>query len=121
MALPCFETAPLSKEEFAIEMKKADEEKALYLKNSANNVDETNVKYLSADTDLAAGKQIFTQACAACHLADGGGSVGPNLTDDYWLHGGDIKDIFKTIKYGVVEKGMKSWKDDYACKNCTNC
>ena len=107
------ETAPLSKEEFAIEMKKADEEKALYLKNSANNVDETNVKYLSAEADLAAGKQIFTQACAACHLADGGGSVGPNLTDDYWLHGGDIKDIFKTIKYGVVEKGMKSWKDDY--------
>ncbi|MBU3744277.1 MAG: cytochrome C oxidase subunit III, partial [Sediminibacterium sp.] len=51
--------------------------------------------------------------CAPCHLADGGGSVGPNLTDDYWLHGGTIKDIFKTIKYGYPEKGMKSWQDDY--------
>ena len=50
----------------------------------------------------------------ACHLADGGGSVGPNLTDKYWIHGGGIKDIFKTIKYGWPEKGMKSWKDDYS-------
>lgn len=106
-------TAPLSKEELAIEMKKGEEAKAAYLKNAANNIDETTVQYLSAEADLTAGKQIFTQACAACHLADGGGSIGPNLTDDYWLHGGSIQDIFKTIKYGVVEKGMKSWKDDY--------
>lgn len=107
------QTAPLSKEELAIEMKKGEEEKAAYLKNAANNIDETTVKYLTAEADLTAGKQIFTQACAACHLADGGGSIGPNLTDDYWIHGGSIQDIFKTIKYGVVEKGMKSWKDDY--------
>ena len=40
--------------------------------------------------------------------------VGPNLTDDYWIHGNNIKDIFKTIKYGYPEKGMKSWKDDYS-------
>lgn len=106
-------TAPLSKEELAIEMKKGEEAKAAYLKNAANNIDETTVQYLSSEADLTAGKQIFTQACAACHLADGGGSIGPNLTDDYWLHGGSIQDIFKTIKYGVVEKGMKSWKDDY--------
>ncbi len=44
----------------------------------------------------------------------GEGSVGPNLTDDYWLHGGKIQDIFKTIKYGYPDKGMKSWKDDYS-------
>lgn len=107
-------SAPLSKEELAIELQKGEEEKAAYLKNAANNVDETTVKYLTAEADLAAGKKIFSTVCAACHLADGGGSVGPNLTDDYWLHGGSIQDIFKTIKYGWVEKGMKSWKDDYS-------
>ena len=40
--------------------------------------------------------------------------VGPNLTDSYWIHGGSIKDIFKTIKYGWPEKGMKSWQEDYS-------
>ena len=107
-------SAPLSKEELAIELKKGEEDKAAYLKNAANNVDETTVKYLTAEADLAAGKKIFTTVCAACHLADGGGSVGPNLTDEYWIHGGSIQDIFKTLKYGWVEKGMKSWKDDYS-------
>ncbi len=52
------------------------------------------------------------QNCAACHGKAGEGVVGPNLTDDYWLHGGSIKDVFKTIKYGWPEKGMRSWKDD---------
>lgn len=106
-------SAPLSKEELAIELKKGEEDKAAYLKNAANNIDETTVKYLTAEADLAAGKKVFITACAACHLADGGGSVGPNLTDEYWIHGGSIQDIFKTLKYGWVEKGMKSWKDDY--------
>jgi cytochrome c oxidase cbb3-type subunit 3 len=46
----------------------------------------------------------------ACHANDGGGLVGPNLTDKYWIHGGGIKNIFKVIKYGVVEKGMISWQ-----------
>jgi cytochrome c oxidase cbb3-type subunit 3 len=50
--------------------------------------------------------------CAPCHGNAGEGSVGPNLTDDYWLHGGSVQSIFKTIKYGVPEKGMKSWKED---------
>jgi cytochrome c oxidase cbb3-type subunit 3 len=42
--------------------------------------------------------------------------VGPNLTDDYWLHGGQVNQVFSTIKYGVPEKGMKSWKDDFSPK-----
>ena len=46
----------------------------------------------------------------ACHLASGGGSVGPNLTDEYWLHGGGVKEVFHTIKVGVPEKGMISWE-----------
>ncbi len=55
-------------------------------------------------------KTIFETNCVACHAADGGGIVGPNLTDDYWIHGGGIKNVFKTIKYGVVEKGMIAWQ-----------
>jgi cytochrome c oxidase cbb3-type subunit 3 len=104
--------APLSGEEYAIAMAKAEAEKEAYLKKSANNVDENTVVLLTDASALAAGKNVFATNCVACHLADGGGSVGPNLTDDYWLHGGDVKDIFKTVKYGVPEKGMRSWKED---------
>ncbi len=107
-------TAPLPKEELEIAMNAADAEKEAYLKKAANKVDENSVTYLSDATNLEAGKKVFTTICAACHLADGGGSVGPNLTDQYWLHGGGIKDIFKSIKYGWPDKGMKSWKDDYS-------
>jgi cytochrome c oxidase cbb3-type subunit 3 len=108
------QSAPLSHEELTISLEKAAIEKEEYLKKSANSVDENTVKLLTDEDNLAAGKKIFTTTCAACHAADGGGIVGPNLTDDYWLHGGTIKDIFKTIKYGWPEKGMKSWKDDYS-------
>ncbi|OIR12054.1 Cbb3-type cytochrome c oxidase subunit CcoP2 [mine drainage metagenome] len=106
-------SAPLSGEELKIEMAKADAEKQAYLKKSANNIDETTAKLLTDPKDLDAAKKIFSTICAACHRPDGGGVVGPNLTDDYWIHGGNIKDIFKTIKYGYPDKGMKSWKDDY--------
>ncbi|BAV09232.1 cytochrome c oxidase cbb3-type subunit 3 [Filimonas lacunae] len=107
-------SAPLSQEEYAIEMEKAEAAKAIYLAKAANNVDESTVKLLTDDASLEGGKKIFTTVCAACHSADGGGGVGPNLTDDYWLHGGNVKDVFKTIKYGWPEKGMKSWKEDYS-------
>ncbi|MES2374258.1 MAG: cbb3-type cytochrome c oxidase N-terminal domain-containing protein [Bacteroidota bacterium] len=106
-------TAPSSLEEYNMAMQKGAEEKEAYLLKSASNVDENTVKLLVNESDLASGKTIFTSTCAACHAADGGGLVGPNLTDDYWLHGGGVKEIFKTIKYGWQEKGMKSWKDDY--------
>ena len=105
---------PLSAEELSISLEKAAIDKEAYLKKSANNVDENTVTYLSSPADHEAAQKIFSTICAACHLPDGGGSVGPNLTDAYWIHGGGIKDIFKTLKYGWPEKGMKSWKDDYS-------
>jgi len=58
---------------------------------------------------LALGKQVFGQNCAACHRADAGGQIGPNLTDDYWLHGGALDQIHKTVTDGVLEKGMPPW------------
>lgn len=59
---------------------------------------------------LAAGKETFAKLCVACHTADGGGLVGPNLTDDYWIHGGSMADVVHVITEGVPEKGMISWK-----------
>lgn len=105
---------PSSLEEFAAEMEKGEADKAAYLAKSANNVDESSVTLLVDGAALAEGKDLFVKNCAACHLADGGGVVGPNLTDDYWLHGGSVKDVFKSIKYGWQDKGMKSWKDDFS-------
>ncbi|MDP4215636.1 MAG: cbb3-type cytochrome c oxidase N-terminal domain-containing protein [Bacteroidota bacterium] len=107
-------TAPLQDEEYTIAVSEAAIQKEAYLKKSANSVDETTVKLLTAPSDLGAGKSIFETTCFACHGKNGEGGVGPNLTDAYWLHGGSINDVFKTIKYGWPEKGMKSWKDDFS-------
>lgn len=104
---------PSSHEEYIAEVQKGEEAKAAYLAKAANNVDENTVTLLDAG-GIAAGQAIFEMSCAACHAKDGGGGVGPNLTDDYWLHGGSLKDIFKSVKYGWPDKGMKSWKDDFS-------
>lgn len=107
-------SSPLQAEEYAISMKKAEADIAEFMKTSANNVDENTVKLLTDATALASGKDLFMANCAACHGKFGEGTVGPNLTDDYWLHSGSVKEIFKTIKYGWPDKGMKSWKDDFS-------
>ena len=99
--------------EYEQEMEQAKADVAAYMATLKTSVDETNVAVTDDAGVLANGKAIFTQYCTPCHGADACGSetsVGPNLTDAYWLHGGDVKDIFKTVKYGVPEKGMISWK-----------
>lgn len=109
---------PSSKEEFEKSVSKAQLKIDEYLKKKGDNVDENTVVLLTNNDDIEAGKAIFTDPtkCPACHSADGGGNaVGPNLTDEYWLYGGGVKDIFKTIKYGTT-KGMRSWKDDLSAK-----
>ncbi len=58
-----------------------------------------------------AGAKIFQQKCVQCHRADQGGDIGPNLTDDFWLHGPDPLQIYGTVMNGVLDKGMQSWKD----------
>ena len=68
--------------------------------------------YLALNTkaDLSSGKSIFATNCAPCHGANAEGKVGPNLTDDYWLHGGELNHVYKTIKFGIPSKGMVAWK-----------
>jgi len=105
------ETLPNQFEELRVQNEIAAVQKEEYLKHSANNVDENNVKMLDA-AGIAAGAVTFAKNCMACHGDKGQGGVGPNLTDDYWLHKGGIKDVFHSVKYGWPEKGMKSWKDD---------
>ena len=96
--------------EYQAEMLEAKLEVEAYLANRANSIDETNVELDLNEPALAEGSTIFAANCAACHANDLGGGVGPNLTDAYWLHGGDIKSVFKVVKNGVPQKGMISWK-----------
>lgn len=107
-----FRTGMLQTAEYNNDIKQANIELAEFRKKAGNSVDETTVKLLTDVADLNAGKEIYKTNCVACHGANGEGLVGPNLTDDHWKHGGSIQSIFKTIKYGVVEKGMKSWQAD---------
>jgi cytochrome c oxidase cbb3-type subunit III len=111
-------SAPSSREEYERSVVKAEIKIKEHLKKKGESVDENTVTYLTGAEDINAGKAIFTDPskCPVCHNADGGGNaIGPNLTDEYWLNGGSIQSIFKTIKYGT-SKGMRSWKDDLSPK-----
>ncbi len=74
-------------------------------------VEELAMAYLEDDLSLNNGKETWTKTCAACHLADGGGLVGPNMTDKYWIHGNKVEDMFAVLTNGVIEKGMIPYKD----------
>ena len=82
-----------------------------YKKTAKDLVDVNTVTLLTDASDLSAGKTTFETNCVACHMADGGGGIGPNLTDKYWILGGDIKHVFKTVSEGGRSgKGMIAWK-----------
>ena len=84
---------------------------AEYMKTAPDMMDEKTVTLLTDPADLAAGKEIYITNCAACHRADGGGQIGPNLTDEQWILGGGIKNVFHTLVNGGRDgKGMISWK-----------
>ncbi len=103
-------SSPLQVEELAIEKIQAEKDKVAFMATLANNVDETSIAYNPTAELLTEGKVIFVKNCVSCHGPEAqGASIGPNLTDEYWIHKGGIKDIFKTIKNGVQEKGMIPW------------
>ncbi|WP_435624587.1 cbb3-type cytochrome c oxidase N-terminal domain-containing protein [Flagellimonas sp.] len=82
-----------------------------YKKTAKNLVDVNTVEFLAEASDLNAGEKIFTTNCVVCHMADGGGGIGPNLTDQHWILGGGIKNVFNTISEGGRDgKGMVAWK-----------
>lgn len=109
-AKPFLGPAVSPEEEYAMEMEQAERDMIAFLANQPDQVDETNVTVLTDEMEIEAGKRLFSTNCIACHGALGEGGTGPNLTDNYWIHGGDVKSVFKTIKYGVQEKGMQAWK-----------
>ncbi|WP_348810942.1 cbb3-type cytochrome c oxidase N-terminal domain-containing protein [Flavobacterium maritimum] len=93
------------------EMAQAKIEVAEYMKTAPDLMDEKTVTLLTDAAALAEGKTIFETNCAACHRADAGGQIGPNLTDDQWILGGGIKNLFHTINNGGRDgKGMIAWK-----------
>ena len=82
-----------------------------YKRTAKDLVDASTVEFLSDESDLAAGEKIFQTNCVACHMADGGGGIGPNLADEYWILGGGIKNVFNTVSEGGRDgKGMVAWK-----------
>jgi cytochrome c oxidase cbb3-type subunit 3 len=106
-------SGPNPTEEYNSEMTSAKEQVDNYLASMKNNVDEKTVT-MSDAAGIAAGGVSFAKTCTPCHGTKGEGGVGPNLTDDYWLHGGKIADLFKTIKYGYPDKGMQSWQATFS-------
>lgn len=108
---------PSSSEEYRAEMERAKTDVAAYFERIGGMVDETNVTMVEEDHRLANGRDIFKTNCAVCHALDGGGGVGPNLTDEYWIHGNSISSVFKVIKYGVVEKGMTPWRNQLSASD----
>lgn len=105
-------TLPLSIDEYHREVALAEEQIKKYQASQPRAaIDENSLEYTADSEIIEKGKQVFmSNNCGGCHRNDGGGNtIGPNLADEYWLHGGDIKNIFSTIKNGVVEKGMPAW------------
>ncbi len=100
-------------EEYEIAVAEARADIEEYKKTAKDLIDVNTVEILTGKEDVAAGKTIFEANCIACHKVDGGGGIGPNLTDDYWILGGGIKNVFNTISEGGRDgKGMVAWKTD---------
>ncbi len=105
-------SGPSSAKEYENEVREAQLALAAAQGNQSVNAD--NIKLLTDATSLAKGKEIYDKNCASCHGTKGEGMVGPNLTDDYWIHGGGVKDVYLVLVNGVLAKGMPSWKAQFS-------
>ncbi len=102
--------SPSSLQEYKNELAYAEEMKLAMQKTAGVvQIDENKVERLTDPGAIAKGQAKFKSLCSPCHGQSGEGLAGPNLTDDYWIHGGGIVNIYKIIKNGVVEKGMAAW------------
>jgi cytochrome c oxidase cbb3-type subunit III len=99
-------------QEYNAEMEKAKIQMEIYNENNKNKIDENNVPMADA-AGLAKAKDIFEAKCYVCHGKLGEGGVGPNLTDNYWLHGGTLNEIYQSITHGYADKGMPEWSTFY--------
>jgi cytochrome c oxidase cbb3-type subunit III len=114
---------PLQGEEYANELSAAeDQARALAASRPKTVIDENALVFTSDEAIISKGKTVFANSnCGSCHRLDGGGNnIGPNLTDDYWIHGGSIKNVFHTVKEGVVEKGMPAWGKTMSAEDVKN-
>jgi len=109
MVFHVFDDGQVQSKEYKVEIEKAKMERDFLVRTGAF-INEETVKFVDDAASMAEGKEIYLKNCATCHGQNGEGLVGPNLTDDFWIHGGGVKNIFKVIKYGVPAKGMISWE-----------
>ncbi|RRO24488.1 cbb3-type cytochrome c oxidase N-terminal domain-containing protein [Flavobacteriaceae bacterium 14752] len=100
-------------EEYRIEVAEAEAAIEEWKETAKDFVNAENVTMLEDEARIQNGEQIYVQNCVACHKVDGGGGIGPNLTDEYWILGGGIKNVFRTISEGGRSgKGMVAWKNN---------
>lgn len=102
-------------EEYQAEMNNAQIQKEVYESKNKDRIDEQHVSMADA-TGIKSAEVNYVANCVACHGAKGEGGVGPNLTDDYWLHKGSLNDIYHTLKVGYPDKGMQSWASKFSPK-----
>jgi cytochrome c oxidase cbb3-type subunit 3 len=106
-----FKSGDLQEERYRKEMAKynpeLEEEQTLDLRPRES---EAPLVALVDEASLSAGREVYKINCAVCHLDQGQGATGPNLTDEYWIHGGSYTDIVRIVTDGVPAKGMIAWK-----------
>jgi cytochrome c oxidase cbb3-type subunit 3 len=106
-----FRVGNLQQAEYEAAMEAGEREIAEYKAAHPELINADNVELLTDNSALVKGKGIYDKNCASCHMEGGAGGVGPNLTDNYWIYGNDIKGVFITISEGA-QNGMKAWKND---------
>jgi cytochrome c oxidase cbb3-type subunit III len=104
-----WQSSPLPRAEYADEVNAADLSRRVRMV-AEGTINEDELVALKDEASLKGGQERFLKNCITCHGSHGEGIVGPNLTDQYWIHGGGIKNVYSTVKNGVPEKGMISWK-----------
>lgn len=118
-----FGWGPNQEQEYATELLDATAAKEAFLAkpgNAKNNVNENNIVQSKDAAVISSGAGLFVNRCTPCHGELGQGIVGPNLTDEFWIHGGSVADVFKTIKYGVPEKGMIAWEKSLSAQQISD-